>query len=65
MTTIQLAGADIDGAPISCTVAQFLQILDELALCGGTGDLVWFGTDMSPNLGSVEIHREFKTAAAR
>jgi len=54
MTTIQLTGADIDGDPTSCTVAQFLQILHELALCAGTADLVWFGADMSPDLGQLE-----------
>ena len=40
---------DIDGAPVSCTVTQFLQILEEVASCPGNIDLVWFGADMSPN----------------
>jgi hypothetical protein len=39
---------------VSCTVVQFLRILDKLATCNGTGDLIWFGADMSPNLGPLE-----------
>jgi hypothetical protein len=54
MTTIQLTGADIDNGAVSCTVAQFLIVLEVLATCSSVADLIWYGADVSPCLGRLQ-----------
>jgi hypothetical protein len=54
MTTLQLSGTDIDGDKLSCTVPQFLLILQELAADAGLANLLWYGADMSPSSGKLE-----------
>jgi hypothetical protein len=54
MTTLQLSGAAIDGDQSSCTVHQFLLILEELAADARVADLVWYGADISPSPAELE-----------
>jgi hypothetical protein len=57
MTTLRFDGVDIDGDNATCTIPQFLLILEELTTCEGVNNLIWFGADIEPAFGALEKFR--------